>query len=36
MHAEQTQAVEAQVTFDIDSYIGFANSLAVARQGILY
>jgi hypothetical protein len=36
LHAEQTQAVEPQVAFDIDSFLGFASSLAMARQGLWY
>src|SRR6266480_5127431 len=36
LHAEQTQAVEPQVSFDVDSFLGFASSLAMARQGLWY
>ena len=36
LHQEETQAVEPQVAFDIDSFLGFANSLAMARQGLWY
>lgn len=36
LHKEETQAVEPQVAFDIDSFLGFASSLAMARQGLLY
>jgi len=34
--AKESQAVEPQVAFDINSFLGFANSLAVARQGLWY
>ena len=36
MHEEQTQAVEPDIAFDIDSFLGFANSLAIARKGLWY
>jgi hypothetical protein len=36
LHKEETQAVEPQVAFDIDSFLGFASSLAMARQGLFY
>jgi hypothetical protein len=36
LHKEETQAVEPQVAFDIDSFLGFASSLAMARQGLWY
>lgn len=36
LHAEQTQAVEPQVAFDIDSTLGFWSSLAAAKQGLSY
>ena len=36
LHSEQTQAVEPRVAFDIDSFLGFASSLAMARQGLWY
>lgn len=36
LHKEETQAIEPQVAFDIDSFLGFASSLAMARQGIWY
>jgi hypothetical protein len=36
LHKEETQAVEPQVAYDIDSFLGFASSLAMARQGIWY
>ena len=36
LHREETKAVEPQVAFDIDSFLGFASSLAVARQGLWY
>lgn len=34
LHTEQTQAVEPQVSFDVDSFLGFAWSLGFARRGI--
>lgn len=34
LHQEETQAIEPDVAFDIDSFLGFANSLAVARKGL--
>jgi hypothetical protein len=36
LHKERTQAIEPGVAFDIDSFLGFATSLAMARQGITY
>jgi hypothetical protein len=36
LHAEETQAIETDVAFDIDSFLGFFRSLAAARQGIEY
>ena len=36
LHSEQTQPMEAQVAYDIDSFLGFASSLAMARQGLFY
>jgi hypothetical protein len=36
LHKEETQAVEPQVAFDVDSFLGFASSLSVARQGLWY
>jgi len=36
LHKEETQAIEPQVAFDIDSFLGFASSLAMARQGLWY
>lgn len=36
LHQEQTQAIEPRVAFDIDSFLGFASSLAMARQGLWY
>jgi hypothetical protein len=36
MHKEETLSVEPQVAFDIDSFLGFASSLAMARQGLFY
>jgi len=34
LHKEETQAVEPQVAFDIDSFLGFGSSLSIARQGL--
>jgi hypothetical protein len=34
LHEEQTRAVEADVAFDIDSFLGFATSLAFAKKGL--
>lgn len=34
LHAEETREVEPVVSFDVDSFLGFASSLAVARQGL--
>ena len=34
LHKEQTQAVEPDVAFDIDSFLGFATLLAIARKGL--
>ena len=36
LHHEETQAVEPQVRFDVDSFLGFASSLAMARKGLWY
>ena len=36
LHKEETQEVEAKVAVDVDSFLGFASSLAVARQGLWY
>lgn len=34
LHAEETREMEPAVSFDVDSFLGFASSLAVARQGV--
>jgi hypothetical protein len=34
LHEEQTRAVDADVAFDIDSFLGFATSLAFAKKGL--
>jgi hypothetical protein len=34
LHKEETRAVKPRVAFDVDSFLGFASSLAVARQGL--
>lgn len=34
LYKEETQAVEAKVAFDIDSFLGFGSSLALARKEI--
>ena len=36
LHSEETQEVAPRVAFDIDSFLGFASSLAMARQGLWY
>ncbi|KAF7511613.1 hypothetical protein GJ744_003776 [Endocarpon pusillum] len=36
LHEEQTQPIQTDVAFDIDSFMGFFRSLAAARSGILY
>ena len=36
LHKEQTQVVTPDISFDIDSFLGFATSLAIARNGLLY
>jgi len=36
LHKEQTQQTNPDVSFDIDSFLGFAASLGVARNGLLY
>ena len=36
LYKEQTQAVEPDVSFDVDSFLGFAISLAMARKGLWY
>ena len=34
LHAEETREMEPAVSFDVDSFLGFASSLAVARHGL--
>lgn len=36
LHATEEEQVEVETAFDIDSYLGFASSLAFARRGIRY
>ena len=36
LHAEETQAVEAVIAFDVDSLMGFGSSLKLARKGLVY
>lgn len=36
LHKETPQAVKPEVSFDVDSFLGFASSLGVARKGIFY
>lgn len=36
LHKEQTKPTKPDVSFDIDSFLGFATSLGVARNGLLY
>jgi len=36
LHKEMAGATESHVAFDVDSYLGFASSLAVARKGLWY
>lgn len=36
LHSEETQAVSPDVAFDIDSFLGFATSISVARRGLWY
>jgi hypothetical protein len=36
LHREETRAVEPHVAFDVDSFLGFASTLALARQGLWY
>ena len=36
LHVEETREVAPRVAFDVDSFLGFASSLAVARQGLWY
>lgn len=36
LHEEQTKPTRPDVSFDIDSFLGFATSLGVARNGLLY
>ena len=36
LHTEETQPIETDVAYDIDSFLGFLRSLAAARQGVLY
>jgi hypothetical protein len=34
LHKEQTQAIGVKVGFDVDSFLGFGSSLAMAKKGI--
>lgn len=36
LHREESQASEPEIAYDIDSFLGFANSLAFAKHGIMY
>lgn len=36
LHKEETQASQPQVTFDINSFLSFTNSLAFAHKGLWY
>jgi hypothetical protein len=36
LHAEETETIETDVAFDIDSFLGFFRSLAAIRHGLLY
>lgn len=36
LHKERTHPVEPGVAFDVDSFLGFSSSLAVAKQGFWY
>ena len=36
LHKEQTQGIEPQVAYDVDSFLGFWRTLAAAKQGIQY
>lgn len=36
LHEETTQAIPPDAAFDIDSFLGFATSLGVARKGLWY
>lgn len=36
LHKEQTQAIGPEVSFDTNSFLGFATSLKGARNGLLY
>lgn len=36
LHATETSEVEVEIAFDVDSYLGFASSLAFAKRGIQY
>jgi hypothetical protein len=36
LHSELTREVQPSISYDIDSFLGFASSLAVASQGIWY
>lgn len=36
LHAEETQAVEGLIAFDVDSLLGFGSSLQLARKGLLF
>lgn len=34
LHKEETQEVEAKIAYDVDSFLGFGTSLAMARKGV--
>lgn len=36
LHKERTRAIALNTSFDVDSFLGFATSLAVALKGLLY
>lgn len=36
LHKEETRVGNPEVSFDVDSFLGFATSLGVARNGLLY
>ena len=36
LHAEETRQMEAAIAHDVDSFLGFTSSLAVARQGLWF
>jgi hypothetical protein len=36
LHKERTQAIAPNISFDVDSFLGFATSLGVALKGLLY